>query len=126
MLIYTLEVYQVFLFFFFYQTSLTLPPSLPPSLHSSPIQVGKWTAKEEHALHSTSKPGVLALDVSPLEERLLVTGGADKEAVVFDRQVGREGGREGGGAGTYVFVNEFLTCLTFLPSLPPSLPPLFL
>jgi hypothetical protein len=53
----------------------------------------KWTAKEEHALHSTSKPSVLALDVSALHPNLLLTGGADKEAVVFDRKV-REGGRE--------------------------------
>lgn len=58
-----------------------LPEGLP-----SPEEMGKWTAVEEHALHSTSKPGVLALDVSPLEARLLVTGGMDKEAVVFDRQ----------------------------------------
>ena len=109
------------------------PPSIPPSLLPSlPTQMGKWTATEEHALHSTSKPGVLALDVSPLEPRLLVTGGMDKEAVVFDRQVrrergrasGQEGGREGGiFSCVYQRLTHFVVFLSFLSSFPPSLLP---
>ena len=42
--------------------------------------------KEDQALHHTDKPGVLSLDIYAGDQNLIVTGGADKEAIVFDRK----------------------------------------
>lgn len=82
-----------------------VPEGLP-----KPDEVAGWSAKEDVAPHQASKPGVLCLDVAQYDDSLLVTGGNDKEAIVYDRkaqQVGRKGGRqaaqgregERGGAG---------------------------
>jgi WD40 repeat protein len=36
-------------------------------------------------LHSTTTPGILAVDVSPQDGHLLVTAGADKTALIYDK-----------------------------------------
>jgi len=41
--------------------------------------------RSSYTLHKTDKPGVLSLDILPSDQNLVVTGGADKEAVVFNR-----------------------------------------
>lgn len=69
-----------------------VPEGLP-----KPDEVAGWSAKEDVAPHQASKPGVLCLDVAQYDDSLLVTGGNDKEAIVYDRkaqQVGRKGGRQ--------------------------------
>lgn len=38
------------------------------------------------ALHSVSNPGILALDVSPKNPSMILTGGNDRQAVVFNRE----------------------------------------
>lgn len=37
-------------------------------------------------LHSASSPGLLCLDISPADDQLLLTGGNDKLAIVFNRE----------------------------------------
>lgn len=36
-------------------------------------------------MHSASNPGILALDISPKNPSMIVTGGNDRQAVVFNR-----------------------------------------
>lgn len=52
-----------------------------------PDQIREFkTVSSFSGLHSTSTPGILCLDVCPTESNLMVTGGNDKNAVVFNRQ----------------------------------------
>ena len=37
-------------------------------------------------LHSASAPGLLALDISPNDDNILITGGNDKKAIVFNKE----------------------------------------
>lgn len=57
-----------------------VPEGLTP-----PSVVESWQEQSSYALHKTDKPGILSLDILTTNQNLLVTGGADKEAVVFDR-----------------------------------------
>merc|ERR1719515_392606 len=48
----------------------------------------QFSAKSSHpGLHSASVPGILALDISVANTNKIVTGGADKNATVFDKDV---------------------------------------
>jgi pre-mRNA-processing factor 19 len=44
------------------------------------------TVSSFSGLHSTSTPGILCVDICPTDSNLIVTGGNDKNAVVFNRQ----------------------------------------
>lgn len=52
---------------------------------TAPSVVETWQEQSSYALHKTDKPGVLCLDILPSNQNLVVTGGADKEAIIFDR-----------------------------------------
>ena len=48
----------------------------------------QFSVKSSHpGLHSASVPGILALDISVANTNKIVTGGADKNATVFDKDV---------------------------------------
>uniref|UniRef100_A0A672TDP1 Pre-mRNA-processing factor 19 n=1 Tax=Sinocyclocheilus grahami TaxID=75366 RepID=A0A672TDP1_SINGR len=49
--------------------------------------LGKYRQVASHAgLHSASIPGILSLDLCPTDTNKVLTGGADKNVVVFDRR----------------------------------------
>uniref|UniRef100_A0A3Q3JA23 Pre-mRNA-processing factor 19 n=1 Tax=Monopterus albus TaxID=43700 RepID=A0A3Q3JA23_MONAL len=49
--------------------------------------LGKYRQVASHAgLHSASVPGILALDLCPSDTNKVLTGGADKNVVVFDKK----------------------------------------
>ncbi|CAI5493743.1 unnamed protein product [Closterium sp. Naga37s-1] len=55
---------------------------------AAPDAVEKYTQLSSHPLHKTTKPGILALDIHPQQNRIL-TGGVDASAVVFARDDGQ-------------------------------------
>lgn len=42
-----------------------------------------------HPLHKTTEPGITCMALHPTKQHLVMTGGVDKEAVVFNRDTGR-------------------------------------
>jgi len=48
----------------------------------------RYTQLSSHPLHKTNKPGILCADIHP-SKGLISTGGADANAVVFDRSAGQ-------------------------------------
>jgi len=51
--------------------------------------VKRFTNVSSHPLHSASKPGIFALDIHPTDEDLVLTGGADANAILFNRKTGK-------------------------------------
>jgi pre-mRNA-processing factor 19 len=51
--------------------------------------VKRYNLLSSHPLHSASKPGIFALDIHPTDNDLIVTGGADSNAIVFNRKTGK-------------------------------------
>lgn len=49
----------------------------------------KYRPKASHPLHSASKPGITALDIHAKDESLMLTGGADGNAIIFNRTSGK-------------------------------------
>jgi WD40 repeat protein len=41
-------------------------------------------------LHESTKPGILDLDIHPLSENYVISGGKDSKAILFDRNEGRK------------------------------------
>jgi len=52
-------------------------------------QIANFEASASHPLHSPSKPGILCLDLHPTHQNLVVTGGADSTAVLFNHSNGK-------------------------------------
>lgn len=51
-----------------------------------PEELSKYRQVASHVgLHSASIPGILALDLCPSDTNKILTGGADKNVVVFDK-----------------------------------------
>ncbi|KAK4337169.1 hypothetical protein RND71_043485 [Anisodus tanguticus] len=58
-----------------------------PDNFTSADSIGNFkTVNSFTGLHSASIPGILALDISNLDDNLIVTGGNDKTAVVFNKE----------------------------------------
>lgn len=55
----------------------------PPSL-ATKDSISSYTATVSATPHKASKPGVLSVDIHPTEHNLLLSGGVDGTAVVFD------------------------------------------
>jgi len=51
--------------------------------------VKRYNLLSSHPLHSASKPGIYALDIHPTQSDLVVTGGADANAIIFNRNTGK-------------------------------------
>jgi pre-mRNA-processing factor 19 len=47
--------------------------------------IKKYRQVSSHSVHSASKPGVLCLDMHPTRQELVLTGGVDKNVVLFNR-----------------------------------------
>lgn len=60
------------------------PPSLTPK-----GQISSYTATFSATPHKASKPGVLSIDVHPEQPNLLLSGGVDGSAVVFDTEANK-------------------------------------
>ncbi|KAG9141569.1 hypothetical protein Leryth_022243 [Lithospermum erythrorhizon] len=59
---------------------------IPPTL--APIEaLERYTQLNSYPLHKTNKPGILSLDIHHTKD-LIATGGADANAVIFDRPSG--------------------------------------
>jgi pre-mRNA-processing factor 19 len=52
-------------------------------------KVEGYSMKASHPLHSSSTPGVLALDIHPANQDLVLTGGADSTAILFNKESGK-------------------------------------
>lgn len=51
--------------------------------------IKKYSVLSSHPLHSAAKPGIFCLDIHPTEEDLVLTGGADANAILFNRKSGK-------------------------------------
>jgi len=51
--------------------------------------LGSFRVVNSHPLHSASKPGIVALDLHPTDQNLVITGGIDQNAIVFNRTTGK-------------------------------------
>ncbi|NWT74424.1 PRP19 factor, partial [Prunella himalayana] len=61
------------------------PPPVPEEL-VKPEELSKYRQVASHVgLHSASIPGILALDLCPSDTNKILTGGADKNVIVFDK-----------------------------------------
>lgn len=49
----------------------------------------QFSVSASHSLHSASKPGVTCLDIHPADEDMVLTGGNDGNAIVFNRKAGK-------------------------------------
>lgn len=56
---------------------------------ASAADLQKYTATASHPLHSPSQPGILCLDVHAKNQDLVMTGGADHNAIVFNKSSGK-------------------------------------
>uniref|UniRef100_A0A6Q2YHR5 Pre-mRNA-processing factor 19 n=1 Tax=Esox lucius TaxID=8010 RepID=A0A6Q2YHR5_ESOLU len=66
--------------------SIALGKTVPEELVRSE-DLGKYRQVATHAgLHSASVPGILSLDLCPADTNKVLTGGADKNVVVFDKK----------------------------------------
>ncbi|CAN0152304.1 unnamed protein product [Hapterophycus canaliculatus] len=52
---------------------------------ASPETVSAWAEVSSNTLHKTSPKGITCLDLHPSKPNLVLTGGVDKTAIVFDR-----------------------------------------
>jgi len=59
---------------------------LPEDLINVDLMKEFKTVNSFSGLHSASAPGILALDISPVDDNLLITGGNDKTAIVFNKE----------------------------------------
>ncbi|NXY51490.1 PRP19 factor, partial [Ceuthmochares aereus] len=67
--------------FFLLQRGKTVPEELV-----KPEELSKYRQVASHVgLHSASIPGILALDLCPSDTNKILTGGADKNVIVFDK-----------------------------------------
>jgi len=53
-------------------------------------QLKGWKQVNSHPPHKASTPGVLCVDIHPTKQDLILTGGVDKTAVVFNRTTGKK------------------------------------
>lgn len=51
--------------------------------------IKKYTVTASHNLHSPSVPGILCLDLHPTNQDMVLTGGADSSAILFNRSTGK-------------------------------------
>jgi pre-mRNA-processing factor 19 len=52
-------------------------------------KIKKYSCISSHPLHSSTQPGILCLDIHPTNPNLVLTGGADGNAILFDRGTGK-------------------------------------
>jgi len=71
-------------------------------------KIKEFQVISSHTLHKATPPGVMCLDIHPLEE-MVVTGGADSDGVIFNRVDGKVIGR-------LVGHNKALTDVLFHPT----------
>jgi hypothetical protein len=50
------------------------------------INLGTYDCVTSHPLHLASEPGILCLDLHPVDQNRVVTGGIDSSVVIFNRQ----------------------------------------
>eukprot|EP00735_Rhodelphis_limneticus_P001471 TRINITY_DN12095_c0_g1::TRINITY_DN12095_c0_g1_i1::g.9675::m.9675 TRINITY_DN12095_c0_g1::TRINITY_DN12095_c0_g1_i1::g.9675 ORF type:complete len:520 (+),score=156.66,sp/Q9AV81/PRP19_ORYSJ/46.24/9e-150,WD40/PF00400.27/1.3e+04,WD40/PF00400.27/2.5e+02,WD40/PF00400.27/0.00052,WD40/PF00400.27/1.3,WD40/PF00400.27/1.1e-05,WD40/PF00400.27/8.2e-08,WD40/PF00400.27/81,WD40/PF00400.27/8.5e-09,Prp19/PF08606.6/3.5e-33,zf-Nse/PF11789.3/5.1e-08,eIF2A/PF08662.6/5e+02,eIF2A/PF08662.6/0.12,eIF2A/PF08662.6/23,Cep57_C len=61
---------------------------LPPGLARAEA-VQQYSEIASHPLHKTTAPGILSLSLDAKNENVVLTGGKDKEAILFDRSSGK-------------------------------------
>jgi pre-mRNA-processing factor 19 len=61
----------------------------PPEDLATMDEIKDYQAISTHNVHKASPPGVTCLDIHPLNEEMVVTGGADTEAILFNRVDGK-------------------------------------
>jgi len=70
--------------------SLERKKRVPPADLATTAQIQSFTTLSTHPIHKASEPGILCLDVHPTDDNKIVTGGADKTVVIFDRAQGKK------------------------------------
>jgi len=59
-------------------------------------EIKSYQVVTSNTIHKTSPAGVTCLDINPKNEDLIVTGGNDKEVLIFNRETGKTGPRLSG------------------------------
>ena len=54
--------------------------------------IAKYFELSSHPIHKTGEPGILCLDIHPTNSDRIVTGGVDKQAVLFNKKTGKKVG----------------------------------
>jgi len=53
-------------------------------------EIKEWKMTLSHTPHKAHSPGILCVEIHPINEELIMTGGVDKTAVVLNRKTGRK------------------------------------
>eukprot|EP01102_Stenamoeba_stenopodia_P002649 TRINITY_DN12507_c0_g1_i1.p1 TRINITY_DN12507_c0_g1~~TRINITY_DN12507_c0_g1_i1.p1 ORF type:complete len:487 (-),score=104.61 TRINITY_DN12507_c0_g1_i1:54-1514(-) len=72
------------------QLSLERKKRVPPADLTTAAQIQSFSTLSTHPIHKASEPGILCLDIHPTDDNKIVTGGADKTVVIFDRAQGKK------------------------------------
>jgi len=56
---------------------------------ATPEMIKSFKAKGSHTIHKSDKPGILCVDIHPSKQDLVLTGGVDKVAQLFNRSSGQ-------------------------------------
>jgi len=59
-----------------------------PKETASEESVKRYSVLSSHPTHSSSKPGILCVDIHPTNQSMVLTGGIDKKAVLLNRETG--------------------------------------
>jgi len=51
--------------------------------------IDKYTVTSSHPTHKATQPGILCVDIDPKDSNLILTGGVDTNAVIFNRQTNK-------------------------------------
>jgi pre-mRNA-processing factor 19 len=49
----------------------------------------KYSCSSSHPLHSSTQPGILCLDIHPTNQDMVMTGGVDNNAILFNKATGK-------------------------------------
>mmetsp|Transcript_4042 Transcript_4042/g.5619 ORF Transcript_4042/g.5619 Transcript_4042/m.5619 type:complete len:511 (+) Transcript_4042:107-1639(+) len=56
-----------------------------PDTLATPEVLQEWDATSSHTVHKSDKPGILCLDIHPTKKDMILTGGVDKDAILFNK-----------------------------------------
>eukprot|EP00954_Amorphochlora_amoebiformis_P027721 1387333-Amorphochlora_amoeboformis.AAC.1 len=56
---------------------------------AKPDEISNYSEVSSHPLHSSSRPGILCLDLHPKSQNLVITGGSDHSAIIFDKDTSK-------------------------------------
>ena len=63
--------------------------SKPPKTYPKPADLKQLKEVSRFPAHESTKPGILDLDIHPIHEQFLISGGRDSKAILIDSKQGQ-------------------------------------